>query len=149
MEKMAWPKKPKDFGFEYEFPNDFSALSSDELAHWLSQLAEWEGYAMRLLAESEVQLNILEESFECIIAKQTVDSSEEAGKKVTKDYVLGVVLKIEGYSNIKKRIISKKSEVLSLKRLVDLYSLQFSAISREISRRSMEVKSIQKGLVTE
>ena len=140
---FSLPKKPATFGQEYEFPEEISYIDSIELGKWLFKMAAWKGYVLRLLSFAEMELSILDDSYDTFIAKKIAISNKE-GKKITKDLALGQAISEDiAFRDLRIRFIEKKGEVNAIKRLVELYSMQFDAISREISRRGQEIKLIQ------
>jgi hypothetical protein len=151
LSQLSVPSKPISFGKEYMFPEELDKLSSPELGNWLSKLAAWEGYSMRLLTRSEIELTILEENFDIMFSKATAQEYDKSigSKSPTKDFILGRLLTTNAEaSQIRDKLIKKKCETSAIKRVVEGYSIQLQAISREISRRALEIKSLQKGIGT-
>ncbi len=142
---LSSPAIPKSFGQEYQFP-EISNISSQELGDWLMKLSAWKGYALKLLSKSEVERIILDESYDAGIAKCAAEIDKN-GKKVTKDVIVGnAITKVDGFREIKIKLIEKKAEVEGLKRIIDIYSAQLDALSRELSRRGQDIKTIGQGL---
>jgi hypothetical protein len=140
---VSLPSKPASFGQEYTFPEGIENLPSMILGGWLLKLAAWRGYVIRLLSKIEMDEKVLEEFLQTKIAVQIAKGTE---KKITKDQALGrVVLEKEG-SELRSELIAKSAQVVSLKRVLEIYTTQFEAISREISRRGIESRLIQQGV---
>lgn len=138
------PKKPSDFGVEYDFPEDVQGVTSTDLGRWLFRLAGWKGYTLRLLASEEVGLCIATETYNTEILKGI--SIEDTGKKSTKDSIIGkLLLEQPKLKKLKLENAERTSQVAALKRIVDIYTIQLEIISREISRRAIELKHSQIG----
>lgn len=143
---ISTPSMPNSFGSEYKFPDLSENIGSQELGNWLMKLASWKSYALKLLAKVEIERIIADESYDTVIAKGLA-VADRAGRKVTKDVVAGnSLMEVEGFRDLRTKLIEKKAESESLKKIIDIYSTQLDAISREISRRSMDMKGIGQGL---
>ena len=141
---FSLPAKPSTFGQEYQFPEDIVNLTSNGLGQWLFKLAGWKGYALRLLSVIEMNGSILDDSYDTAIAKKI---SLSDGKRITKDLALGLgVSEDAGFRHLRIKLIESKAEISAIKRLVELYTMQLDTISREISRRAIEVKYFQAGI---
>jgi len=144
MNKFSLPQKPKTFGEEYLFPEDTSNITSVELGNWLFKLASWKGYALRLIAIAEMEKSVLEDIFNTSLARRIGEL--DRGDRSTKELALGKIIGKDGEMRKKKaKLIEKDAEVTSLRRLVEIYSFQFDAISREITRRNSENRIMQGG----
>jgi len=139
IEQAPLPLKNSNWGEDYTFPN-LSELSSAELSTLLSNLAGWSGYAIRLMMKVGIAKDIMEDTLSAKIAKNTVTIMIKY-PKATKDFVLGKILTedIEAIE-LKTKLISKNAELEALRRLTSLYELQLNAVSREVSRRSLDIK---------
>lgn len=143
---FSLPAKPKTFGESYIFPEDVSNLSSTELGTWMFKLAAWKGYAIKLLAYSEIERAGLKAKHENKLARKIAQDSID-NKKVTKDHALGMLIENGGeFKDIRRRLTIKEAEVDSLKQIVEIYTMQIEVVSREISRRALDIKMIQKGI---
>ena len=143
--KFSLPKKPKTFGEEYEFPEDVSNLTSEKLGNWMFKIAAWKGYALKKLAAYELELSINEDDYQANMAMSMNAVLTE--KKLVKEQLTGKVLTSNPEMLSKNQKLSiLKSTVVSLKRLVEMYTMQLDIISRDISRRSIDVKLFQKGI---
>ena len=133
--KFPLPVQGLNWGEEYSFPT-LGSIPDLELSNWLSKLADWSGYALKMLIQAGIELDVLENVFDSKVAKATVKFFG-LDKKPTKDYILGKILTDDAEAiEIRARYIAKHAEVEALRRLADLYALQLNAVSREISRRS-------------
>jgi hypothetical protein len=140
------PQKPKTFGKEYEFPEDLTMITSMTLGNWLLKLSAWRGYTIRLLAKAEMEFTIMDDTFNAKVTKQLAAISE---KRLTKEQAVGKVLGDEKDAKLKVRVIEKHGQLVMLKRLLEIYTTQFEAISREISRRGIEARLVQQGVSSE
>ena len=146
---FSLPQKPQTFGKDYDFPEDITGISSMSLGQWLFKLAAWKGYALRVLALSETESVVMEATYDTTIAKNL--SELEIDKKLhTKEALIGKIISSnEQIKNLRIKLIEKKGEVVSLKRIVELYTMQLDVISREISRRDQDIRLMQKGVIRE
>jgi hypothetical protein len=140
--KMSLPVQPSSFGQEYQFPEDVADLPSITLGGWLLKLAGWRGYVIRLLSEAEMEEVVMEEFLNTKIAIEIAKGTE---KKITKDQALGKVVATPEGASVKMRLITKSGQVISLKRVLEIYTTQFEAVSREISRRGIESRIVSQG----
>jgi hypothetical protein len=137
------PGRPVSFGKEYQFPDGVENLPSFELGGWLLKFAAWRGYIIRVLSQAEMEEKVLEEF---IATKVAVQVSKGTDKKITKDQALGKVIGEIGGAELRSDLIAKQAQVVSLKRILEIYTVQFEAISREISRRGIESRLVQQGV---
>jgi hypothetical protein len=138
----SMPFKPASFGTEYEFPEEVSKLPSITLGSWLVKMAAWRGYTLRMLAGAEMEEKVMEEYLASKIALKMATSEV----KLTKDLALGHVLLDQENAKLRLDYITKEAQVVALKRILEIYTSQFDAISREISRRGIESRIIQQGV---
>lgn len=137
------PSRPKSFGKEYDFPEDISGVQSMHLGNWLLKLAAWRGYTIRLLAKTEMEFTIMDDAFNAKVTKQLAQITE---KRITKEQAVGKVLADPESTQLKVKLIEKHGQLVSMKRLLEIYTTQFEAISREISRRGIESRLVQQGV---
>jgi len=143
---FSFPKKPITFGEEYIFPEDITNLLSPDLGTWMFKLAAWKGYALRLLSKIEIEESIIEDTYSSAISTNMVKINSD--KKLNKDLMIGLVLESNPkLKQLKIVLIEKAAEVTSLKRLVEMYSLQLEIVSREITRRSLDLQLMQRGAI--
>jgi hypothetical protein len=145
MRELSMPSSPDLFGKEYKFPEASTGIKTEDLGNWLMKLSSWKGYTIRLLARADIERIIIDESVDIAVAK-SLSAELKAGKKVTKDAVLGAMILDEKFRELRTRLIEKKAECASLKMVIDIYSTQLDAISREISRRGQELQVMGKNL---
>ena len=136
------PLKPKSFGKEYEFPEEVSNIPSLQLGNWLLKLAAWRGYTIRIVARIEMEYTIMDETFNAKVTKQLAQTSD---KRITKEQAVGKVLSDPEDTKLKVKVIEKHGQLVALKRILEIYTTQFEAISREISRRGIESRAMQQG----
>ncbi len=149
LNSLSLPSKPKSFGSEYEFPEDIEKVSSPELGTLMFKLAAWKGYLLRILAVSEIERSWFKTKIEGNIAKKIAKESSE-NKKITKDHALGqLLLDDEIFRKTKEQFLYKDSEIESLKNILEIYTMQIEVVSREISRRTLDLKMIQSGISQE
>ena len=144
---FSLPAKPQTFGEQYVFPECVDKVSSSDLGSWMFKLAAWKGYAIKMMADVEIDRAGLKAKHDNRLAKRIAEGSIEK-LKVTKDQALGqLIIEDEEFRNIRERYIIKEVEVESLKQIVEIYSFQVEVISREISRRALDIKMMQRGIL--
>jgi len=148
LSKFSLPSKPGSFGSEYQFPEEISKVPSAELGNWMFRLAAWKGYALRMLSDLEVEKSVLKSTHDNKTSKRIVQESID-NRKVTKDYALGkLILEDDNFKKIRELLIIKEAEALGLNQIIEIYTMQLDTLSREISRRTLDAKLIQAGIVS-
>jgi hypothetical protein len=148
LNQFSLPSKPKTFGQEYTFPEDIEKVSSPDLGSWMFKLAAWKGYSLRVLADLEIEKSWLKAKHDNRVARKIAQDSVD-NKKITKDHALGqLILDDSEFRKIREDLIIRDTEVDSLKQVVEIYSLQIEVVSREISRRTLDLKLMQSGIVS-
>ena len=143
--KYSLPLRPKTFGADYQFPEDSDKLASADLGTWMFKLAAWKGYALRMLADVEIEKSWLKNQHDNKISQKI---ALDSGKyKVTKDFALGsLILNDESFKKIRTNLTIKETELNGLRQVIDIYTMQIEVVSREISRRSLDLKLMQRGI---
>jgi hypothetical protein len=145
LNKYPLPNVPPSFGKSYTFPEDVSSLTSIQLGNWLFKLAGWKGYTLHQLAFEESDYLVMDEMFNTKLEmKMSVAVSD---KRLVKEALRGkIMMEDKDLAAFKARCLEKYGAVVGLKRIVELYSMQLDVISREISRRGLDIKMMQKGI---
>jgi len=136
-----WPQKPADYGESYEFPQDITSLSPKYLGRLQSRLAGWEGYTQYLLGRADVELALLQNSYDIALhekmaALQNGGSACKLKSTLTAEALAAVLeLKEATYTLAEKRAV-----VTLLKSQKSIYDTQRHAASREQSRRADELR---------
>jgi hypothetical protein len=143
-EKLPLPKKAKSFGEEYEFPEDVESIGMADLGNWMLRLSALAGYTGRLLAMKEAQRTILSKSLEVKVNSEVAKIQQASdGKKVTKEAIAAeVITNDEKLRGLKRREIDLIAACNMLEILRDVYTKQGETISRELTRRSLEMKAL-------
>ncbi len=142
------PNKPTSFGVDYDFPEDITNITTHELGKWMFKLAAWKGYALRMAALAESEARLVEDSFEVLLAK--ISSEIQVEKRINKEILNGKALaKDANLQKLKIRKMETSSESIALRRVLEIYTMQIEIISREISRRALDLKIQEKGLGNE
>jgi hypothetical protein len=143
---FSLPAKPQSFGEQYIFPESVDKVSSNDLGSWMFKLAAWKGYAIKMMADVEIDRAGYKSKHDNRLARKISQSNAE-GLKATKDSALGALLiDDKEFQVIRQKLTIKEAEVDSLKQVVEIYSFQVDVISREISRRALDVKMKQLGI---
>ena len=149
LKKYSLPSKPKTFGEEYYFPETIETISSADLGSWMFRLAAWKGYALRMFSNVENDRIFLKGKHDNKLAQKIAQNSDDK-KRITKDHALGMLIKEdEEFKDVRGRLIRKEAELESLRQVIEIYSMQIEVVSREISRRALDIKMIQKGISEE
>lgn len=147
LDKFPLPQKPSTFGEEYSFPQDITNITSIDLGRWMFKLAAWKGYALKMLAYAETELAIVDDLYDANLAKYL--GAMEPDRLMKKEAMIGKALNSdEKLKSLKSRLVLKSGEVAGVKRITEIYTLQLEVISREISRRGMDLKLMQKAILS-
>lgn len=139
---LPWPEKPKDYGSEYEFPADLSGVSGGFLGKLQGRLAGWEGYASRLLSLADVDLSLLQTSFDIALDEKMSDLQTNGSKGKLKNILKAQALAAEpALKKAAYALAERKALVSVLKAQKGIYAEQRQAVSREQSRRSDEMRA--------
>ena len=133
---LPWPAKPKDYGEEYNFPSDPTTLTHQGLAQLRARLIGWHGYAVRLLAVADMSHDLLAQRLDIAVAMKMDEG------KLTKAQVYAAEpsLLTAEYSRQERAAYIK-----GLKAQMGIYKTQATALSREQTRRSDEMKMRMNG----
>lgn len=144
---FSLPSKPKTFGEQYIFPESVDKVSSNDLGSWMFKLAAWKGYAIKMMADVEIDRAGYKAKHDNKLAQKIAQGTME-GLKITKDSALGaLIIADEEFKEVRRRLTIKEAEVDSLKQVVEIYSMQIEVVSREISRRALDIKLRQSGII--
>ena len=139
---LPWPKKPTDYGTEYEFPSDSSKLTGAALGKFQSRLAGWEGYAGSLIAMADIDLALFQTSYGIALTEKMVDLQNNGSKSKLKDMLRAEALSaVPALKRAAFAIAERKALVSALKAQKGIYEIQRQSISREQSRRSDEMRA--------
>ena len=143
---LPWPQKPQDYGLEYEFPSDISKLSGASLGKFQARLAGWEGYAARLLALADVDLDLLQISYGIALTEKMVDLQNNGSKCKLKETLRAEALSaVPALKRAAFAIAERKALVSALKAQKGIYETQRQSVSREQTRRSDEMRARLRG----
>jgi hypothetical protein len=144
---FSLPAKPQSFGEQYIFPESVDKVSSNDLGSWMFKLAAWKGYAIKMMADVEIDRAGYKAKHDNKLAQKIAQGTME-GLKITKDSALGaLIIADEEFKEVRRRLTIKEAEVDSLKQVVEIYSMQIEVVSREISRRALDIKLRQSGII--
>jgi hypothetical protein len=143
---LPWPAKPKNYGEEYSFPSDPTTLTSTAVGELYARLSYWHGYAVRLLAVADMSADMLQGRFDLALNLKMAQLEEEGGRGL-KDILRAraiasdPTLQAAAYALIEKAAYAKM-----LKAQASIYDQQAKAVSRELSRRSDDIRIRQGGM---
>lgn len=122
------PDKPD---YDIDFPDDLTALQTRDLGKLLTHLAGWKGFSATVLGKLEHDVVLMKEDFKLAMGR------ERAIKKKTRDELVASSSDLEEMEN---RLTNYQAKLAHLERLHSMYSDWFTAVSREISRRTIEMQ---------
>jgi len=135
------PPQPSTEDVEMQLPDDPDKLTSTQLAQKMSRASSWFGYVQRLLGVLESELILLEAEYKIEVNVLGLPAREKLGK-VNKDVVESWVLSNhEEVMPLYTRIQELKSIEATLNSRLEIYSKFHQTLSREQSRREMEMKT--------
>ena len=142
------PNKPSTFGKPYDFPEDIAHITSTDLGRWLFKMAGYKGYAIKMLTYAEVEESILKDVYAARISQEM--AKIEAQKKINKESMIGMILnEHDDVKKLRKRIMDKTASIIKGKRVIEIYSMELEVISREISRRNLDMKLSPRGVLSQ
>ena len=139
---LPWPEKPTDYGKEYEFPADISGMSGGALGKLQGRLAGWGTYADTLLSRADMDMSLLQISYDVALGEKMAELDENGSKGKLKDVLKAQALK--AVPDLKRAtfvLAEKKALVKALKAQKGIYETQRQTLSREQSRRSDEMRA--------
>lgn len=137
---VAIPAKPQGTGGEYQFPEDPTLLSTEEVGIWMFKLTAWNGYVLRNLALADLTAAEVRSQYETLMQQALAQISERKGKT-------RVQLNTEALASnaniitLKEQLDEASAEVSVWERLHRIYEAQVAVLSREISRRTSEFRT--------
>lgn len=131
------PRRPAGLEEDYEFPTDPAALSSNELGRKMLALMAWYGYSTKHLGVQDAELTTMNAVFNILIGKAMVDVQKSSPIKMVKDQLFAASLDRDpDLLDFYQRMLQKQTFADTLRAQVQVYEKQWSALSREQSRRS-------------
>lgn len=135
------PEPPDDLGESYEFPNDPEKLSGMHLGQLMLRISSYLSYSTRLLGSIESDITLLDSFCKDAVAKFRMDNET---KRMAADMMEAVAATQDiQLAELRTRKIRRLAIQAKLSAAVKSYEIQYSALSRELARRSMEYKMIQ------
>lgn len=139
---LPWPEKPKDYSSEYEFPADISGMTGGALGKLQGRLAGWGTYADTLLAHADIDLSLLQISYDVALGEKMAELQGNGSKYKLKDTLKAQALKeVPELKRATFVLAEKRALVKALKAQKGIYETQRQALSREQSRRSDEMRA--------
>ena len=131
-------QKPATFGNPVTFPESVDGLSTEKLGNLMFQLTAYRGYALYQLAIVDVNYSgaksLYEDRFRVVVS--TIDTAKKT-QVVIQQEVLDADSELRDLKMLQDRLAA---EVAMLDRLQKIYEIQITTLSRELSRRSMEIE---------
>ena len=135
------PPQPSTEDVEMQLPEDPDKLTSTQLAQKMSRASSWFGYVQRLLGVLESELILVEAEYKIEIGVLGIVVRDKLGK-VSKDVVEANVLDMTPeLMPLFTRIHELKAIKATLESRLEIYSKFHQTLSREQSRREMEMKT--------
>lgn len=139
-QNLPLPAKPKGENVEYEFPEDPNSVTNIELGQLMAQFASFFGYTQRLLGLAESEFILVEAEYKLQIHTRGIKLREEHGR-ISADAIEAMVLGEDGdLTELYKRYLELLTIKTQLDSRIKIFQAAYSALSRELSRREMEVR---------
>ena len=132
--ELPFPEKPKSFGRTYEFPEDTTILTSEQIGKEMSKLAAFRGYVVACLARAEVKKRMLEERHKITVAEEC--RCREDGNRTIKA-IKDEVLCLDSVKVLSDQVEKSERNTIIFGGLREVYTGQIEVLSRELTRRSM------------
>lgn len=129
---FSLPLKPKTYGKNYEFPEDATRLSIEEIGDWMLKLSAYRGYVLSLYIRYEIKRRMLEENYKIKLAEE----SRKIDSKTVKEKMNEAIL-VPAVREIHKKMMSREKDSMFCKGLADIYTGQIETLSRELTRKQM------------
>lgn len=129
---FSLPFKPKSYGDNYDFPEDVTRLTTDQIGNWMSRLASYRGYVLSLFARREVGRSMLDRRYKLMLAEETRKVDARTVKEATNEAML-----VSEVKELGDQLEKAERNSIFYKALADVYTGQIECLSRELSRRSM------------
>ena len=133
--RFSFPVKPPSFGDSYVFPEDLTRESSSALGTLMSRIASYRGYTLSLLARHEPRRKVSEQRHHLKLVEKTRQFDDGGVQKRAKEKA-EVDAEVVALTNI---VNDDEAKSEFLKTLVQMYNGHIEVISREISRRQVEL----------
>ena len=141
LNKLSLPLKPESFGDRYTFPEDIVNISMISLGQWMFKLASWRSYCIKILTFEELEYSVIKKSFDLGVSNKAADTEKKQEKRISKDFLVSsIILNSPVYKRNQIKLIEKEAKIKALQRLLEMYQIQQDCISRELSRRDLELK---------
>jgi len=140
-QRLPLPKKPRGKEPEFEFPEDPDSLSSNRLGQLMLQMAAFGAYAQRLHGLADSEFALVEAEYKIKISAAGIAVRERLGR-VAADVVESVVLgEDKTLGELYERRLQLQTVLTQLESRLKIYENLGKALSRELSRREMEVRA--------
>lgn len=131
-------QKPKSYGEQIRFPEDIAGLTTEGLGQLMMKLTAHRGYALYQLAVTDVRYAGVKSLYEDEYRKVTsvLDTNKKTRVTVQQE-ALDASPELRDLKELMDRLAA---EVGLLDRLQKIYEIQITSLSRELSRRHMEIE---------
>lgn len=145
IEDIAIPARPSGEAGEYNFPEDPTLLTTDQVGRWMFTLTAWNGYILRNLALSDLVLAEAKSTYDNLLVESMSKITERKGKTRHQLNLEAISLSPE-IVMAKKNMEEVSAEVSFWEKMHRIYEAQVAVLSREISRRAAEQQRESKGV---
>lgn len=147
--EVPTPKKPVNWEIEYEFPERLDLPTLDELGKWLGYFAQWRGYLFTEISIAESKKRTLKKLLEYIskevyidLVRKLVVGKRGADKDLAIEEAKHRIWEDKRILDVSESLEQTESTLIHLLSRVETYSVQYDAISREITRRIEEARAL-------
>jgi hypothetical protein len=132
-------KRPKSYGELIEFPESVDGISDQELGNMMLRLTAYRGYGMYLLSTIDVKYAGLKSIYNDELRKTIREQKMETAKRTQTAVENDAINNSPRLQQMVELVERVKAERDLLDRLVGIYEVQVNALSREVTRRGMEI----------
>ena len=131
-------QKPRSYGEKIQFPEDVAGLTTEGLGQLMMKLTAHRGYALYQLSITDVRYAGVKSLYEDEYRKVTsvLDTNKKTRVTVQQE-ALDASKELRDLKELMDRLAA---EVGLLDRLQKIYEIQITSLSRELSRRHMEME---------
>ena len=138
--RLPWMKHPDSLNEEYDFPTNVTQLSSHSLGSLQLKLSQYLTWTLDILGKDDAELGALTEKFTLLVGLKAHEEQQLAGKLVKEIAMARAIDGDERLSAAFDSIAKRKVRITRLKARVAAWQEQVNRLSREQSRREMDMR---------
>ncbi len=145
IEELGLPQegKPGGYGKEYQFPDDFTKLTSVELGRWQSRMEKLWSYGLQELGKEDSELQEIDKIYELKVGLRMAEEHGKSQGRMIKDILRAVAIKSDpDLEALTQTLVARRLRVRRLDVQVKIYQSHLVRLSREQSRREAEARIV-------